>query len=170
MRPILIKPRTMSINRRRSILLIEVMQLKKSMLIKCLLLISVHTSAYSMNSGPFYFAGGEVPPKSALSIPLRQLLPIEDDVPIIITCDIENPNYSKPYPAVIKLSTYKRDDNICSLNNVTSPTKLYPLNNKTNKYRARTTYSYWETLNFQNYDDTDTVLVTNCMAIYDSSY
>lgn len=144
--------------------------MKKSMLINCLLLISMHANAYSMSSGPFYFSGGDVPPKSTLSIPLRQLLPIEENAPIVITCDIENPNYNKPYPVVMKLSTYKIESNVCSLNGLTSSTKLYLLNNKINKYRVHTTYSYWETLNFQNYDDTDSVSVSNCAAIYDSNH
>jgi hypothetical protein len=147
----------------------------KKIFVFFLLLINSLAFAYNnkydlKNSGPFYFSGGEALPKNTLSIPLRQLLPIEDDAPVIITCDIENPNYNKPYPAVIKLSTFKSDENVCSLNNVTSPTKLYLLNKKTSKYRVRTTYSYWETLNFQNYDDMDMVSITNCMAIYDSSH
>jgi hypothetical protein len=142
--------------------------MKKSMLINGLLLISMHTNVYSMSSGPFYFSGGDVLPKSTLSIPLKELLPIEENAPILVTCDIYNPNYSKPYPVVIRLSTYMRDSNICSLNGTTSSTKLYLLNNKTSKFRAHTTYSSWETLNFQNYDDVDTVSVTNCMATYDA--
>ncbi|MFT4060667.1 MAG: hypothetical protein QM652_14125 [Legionella sp.] len=144
--------------------------MKKSILLSWLLPISIHANAYSTSSGPFYFSGGTVFPKTTLSIPLRQLLPIEEETPIVITCDIENPNYNNPYPVVIKLSTYKTESNVCSLNGVTSSTKLYLLNNKINKYRVHTTYSYWETLNFQNYDETNLVSVTNCMATYDFSY
>ena len=117
-----------------------------------------------LKSGPFYLADGTLPPKSngsnfgILNIPLQQSLIME--MQYDITCDIENPNYNKPYPVVIKIFHG-------NINSVTSPSGQYLLDKQISKYKTRIVMIPQRLyLTFYNYDDTDSVFVRNCIAVY----
>lgn len=143
--------------------------MKKSLLLGCLLSVSIYANAFTTSSGPFYLAGGTVPPKGQfagiLNISLESL---PRNVTLDITCDIENPNYYNPYPVVIGFYNG-------SLNGKSSPTNQYLLNNEVSKYASRilidgtSPQGNPSIIRFTNYDTTDSVYVENCMAVYATS-
>lgn len=137
----------------------------KKLFLLCALLLSasICANAHPMDSGPFNLPGGVIPPKSQhpglLRIPLTSL-PL-DAVAFDITCDIENPNYNKAYPAVIRFYNG-------TLDGVASSSNQYLLNHQISKFATR-----WLRLSrdlmFENYDTVDSVFVKNCMAVYATS-
>ena len=119
------------------------------------------------SSGPFYLQGGTIPPnKGKLEVSLASL-PL--DVALKVTCDIENPSYSKPYPVVITTTG--------SINGVKSPSNQYLLDHQISKYAERFIIRVdsnngrrWPPyFVFTNHDNTDSVYVTNCIAIYETN-
>ena len=137
----------------------------------------------ALSSGPVYLQDGILPAgveycdskghcdaritPGKLCIPLSGLQP---DMSYTLSCDIENPNYSKPYPVVIKVPDG-------SINGVRSPSNQYLLNHNVSKYTTSFKYHLTRysgvgviepetTLCFSNYDNTDAVHLKNCMAVY----
>lgn len=134
-------------------------------LILVMFLISFNLYAFPEKSGPFYFPGGAVPPKTdfpgILNISIQSL---PRNVRLKITCDIENPHYNMPYPVVLEF--------LGSLNGVTSPSNLYLLNHEISKYERQLTIDGTQPqgnpshIRFSNHDDSDAVYIKNCMAVY----
>jgi len=126
------------------------------------------TYAKTLASGPFYFAGGVVPPKEKfpgnLHIPLASL---PKNVILDITCDIENPNFEKQYPVVIEMTG--------ALNGKVNASHLYLLNNLISKFSIRlnidgtTPQGNPAYLTFRNHDTANAVSVKNCVAVYATS-
>lgn len=150
------------------------------LIISVLLPIVSKASDNFLSSGPFYFSDGVVPPKKQngcrmeeihdgscdfkigrLVIPLTGL---QIGIAYNISCNIENPNYDKPYPVVLKISGG-------SINGVKSPSNQYLLDHKVSKYATQIVYSLdgsgkGNKLEFLNFDNTDSVYVKDCFAIY----
>jgi len=126
-----------------------------------LLLINNLTYAYNNKyelkySGPFYLAGGVIQPNHPFGLDLRQL-PWPGSA-YKVTCDIENPNYFKDYPVVIWVNGAIE----VTINQKHSSTQQYLLNTPINKFEAISR----QYITFVNYDDTDPVYLTNCVATY----
>jgi hypothetical protein len=121
------------------------------------------TYGYSktLSSGPFYFAGGTIPSKNENSGILNlSTASLPENGSLNVTCDIENPNFSHPYPVVIEFYNG-------SLNGVISPSNQYLLDHQINKYHTLLTLQQRPRfIRFTNYDDTDAVFVKNCIAVY----
>jgi hypothetical protein len=125
-------------------------------------LLSNFAFALPQNSGPFYLTGGTVPPKAqSLAIVLTSL---PRTVNLDINCDIENPNYDKPFPVVISAHG--------SINGVTSPTYQYLLDHQISKFKTQVFISYLppngdpSAIYITNYDASDAVQVKNCIVTY----
>ncbi|HAT1757188.1 TPA: hypothetical protein I8Y95_001717 [Legionella pneumophila] len=136
-----------------------------------------HANSMLFSSGPFYLPDGIIPPKkqsgcksgetdcdSKMGVFRLRLDMLEFNRAYDLTCDFENPNYNVPYPIVIKSPGG-------NINGVTSPTGQYLLDHEKSKYQIRVTptmdnYGKVTTLIFYNYDDTYSVYVKNCKAVY----
>lgn len=110
------------------------------------------------SSGPFYLQGGVVLPNGGQLRVSLDTLPIE--MTYTITCDIENPNWNKPYPLVVSIfNAGKKSQRL--------------LNQKITQYSDKVFIGYDATgrrwprdFSFINHDDTDPAYVKNCIAIY----
>ena len=128
--------------------------MKKIVLIILSFFIIHNISAESVSgSGPFYLEDATVAPNSFRYISLKSL---PKDRAYNITCNIEDPNYTKPYPAVIKVD-------INAL-----PLGQYLLDHPITKITAKHIIprNEYVTLIFTNYDDTDLIFIQKCMATY----
>src|SRR6185312_11294769 len=127
--------------------------MKKLILPVCLLSVSIYANAYPMNSGPFPLLDGISLHNRPYNLLLTSLP--NHDATFNITCDIENPNYNKPYPVVMAVKSGKLDG-------VSS--NQFLLNHLISKYT--TTVNGYSYVPFINLDDTDPFYVKNCVAVY----
>lgn len=106
---------------------------------------------------PVSVPGGDVKPSSQLMVPLTPLVKGEY---YSMICDIKNPNYSKQYPIVLSMSG---GPNI-TLNGKPLNSGQAALTLLDNIYTVGPVNSASNTLFFQNFDNTDTATITNCVA------
>ena len=120
------------------------------------------TTGFAQASAPVGLLGGKINPKGNLSIHLDNL---PKNTAYTVTCNIENPTYTKIYPAVIKIYP---DSAI--VNDHQSRFGQFRLDKENNKLiitilTGRDDMDRPE-ISITNYDDTDPVYVKNCIADY----
>lgn len=121
------------------------------------------TKANLADSGPVYIEGGEVKPINSLTILLTGKL--NQIATYTVTCDIENQNYNKTYPAVLGMSVSGRTNSIAVNGQPLSAWGQAKLSQLENKYVANEVYSSSQ-LRFTSFDNSDTVIVKNCYATF----
>lgn len=137
---------------------------KKSLIIVTMIAISPIAFA-SQDSPPIYFNIGDVKPGAQVVFDLETVLPDNGEA-FSLTCDIQNPNYSKQYPIVLGMGVeygYSAASSTITLNGKPLNSNQAALTLSDNFYAAYPIYSYY-TLWFTNYDNSDTATVTNCVA------
>lgn len=120
------------------------------------------TTGFAYASAPIPLLAGKILPKGNLIIHLDGLT---KNTTYDVMCDIENPMYSKTYPAVIKI--YPATS---AINGKTSRFGQFKLDMLSSKFFTTITTGRDDTdrpdITFTNYDDTDTIYVKNCIADY----
>lgn len=138
---------------------------------KIYFIVLVISSAFSVpaiafNSQPIYL--NLTPPITWHHDGAIFLDPLESGVFYTVTCDITNPNYNKQYPVIIRMGySVGVDANVkFIMNNIQPKYNQALLNQNINKYVAtgvvrtkRGSHLY-----IRNYDDSDTIYVSNCIA------
>lgn len=134
--------------------------------------VAVSPLAFASNSSPpIYFSIGDVKPGTTLNFNLYTVIPNMGEA-YSLTCDIQNPNYSKQYPIVLGISVTTSKGPYAPIT-ITLDGK--PLNSNQaaltlpdNSYVIWPVYGgpqyYGDTLTFANYDNSDTATITNCVA------
>ena len=118
----------------------------------------------SHDSPPISFTMGDVTPYGTANWKVQLTL---TKVPLIqtevysITCHILNPNWDKTYP--IMMGMYTDGSATITLNGLPLSSGQAPLVQSDNFYAASPVYGY-NTLTFENFDNSDTATVTNCLA------
>lgn len=117
---------------------------------------------------PIPLTGGQIPPRGNINISLDELI---IDAHYVIKCDIENPNYQKTYPIILRI--YANTCSTCggvgdfSINGKPPNLGQAALNQYSNKFAASASKhdpGGRLGLGFSSYDDTDTAFVKNCFA------
>tara|TARA_R110000868_G_scaffold308109_1_gene569720 strand:- start:1520 stop:1993 length:474 start_codon:yes stop_codon:yes gene_type:complete len=135
-----------------------------------------YSFAFTLSSPPVAIPGGNVKPKSVFNL-LISPLQLKGGIYYNLSCNIINPNYSDKYPSAIKITSYFSPHS--SAGRITINDKalihnqwiLNMYNNKlvvsdvmitANPYGGKPVIQF----EFQNLDETSTIVVNDCFASY----